>query len=308
MPASGFFDTGNISVFPSTYRIVDAAGRYTSESNFANILRALSDTKDDGFVVDFTGSSISSPGTLKFVIYGYYFEIRNFTPTSHKNRTFYINVKNGYLVNVNNDSTTLDSTTDGFLGLTFNTKSGDNIKSLKVTDGNGNIINRGFITGLSDSSTGNWMDISKFSGIKIIESGANKGKIDATSIDFSTLSRYTYLINVITEGATKLGSWGSNTFTPYKVGSNTANAAQPIYFETGIPKELTVNSGANNKPVYLNSGKITPINATVGGKGLSREEMYISNGTFTKGNKITISTSIPSGTGENGDLWFVIGG
>ena len=153
--ANFFHGTGNSDVFPSTYRTERITGRYTSELNFVNIIKSLSNV--ESFVIDYNNN------TLKIIIGGYYFELRSLTNLG-VNLYAGIKVINGYLHSFESVTTTMDN--GGFFkGLALNnggTPDGSTV-SLQITDGEGKIINKGFIKELVDSK-GNWLDIKKFFG------------------------------------------------------------------------------------------------------------------------------------------------
>ena len=327
------FNSNNIKVFPSAYRTYNPGGKYTSEQNITNMIKALADK--DSFVVDFINTSVTLPyrGILKVVVDGYYFEISDFELSG--NQYLSIRVENGYLVDYSNATTTLD--TGGiFTGLDHSTSSG----MLQVCK-DGKIINKGFIRELIDSE-GNWIDLSN---ITIVNN-----KIDPKSINFD---KFVYIANLLSQYATLLGTSENGAFKGYSVGTG---GKKLIYFNNGMPEESTSTVGSATNPVYLNAGTITASNTTVGssatnaiqpvflssgtitasshtagsasrpvyvdsgiikpitqsitGSGAVKNFINLSSGTISKGNSVTISNRAPtsSDTGTHGDLWFVIGG
>ena len=284
-----FFTTKDSSVFPSTYRIVDNGGKYTSERNLTNILKAISSS--DSFVVGY--ENVDGVNILKFVINGYYFEIKNITLQS--NLYVGITVKNDYLVSSIDESPDLDVDSK-FTGCYYDFGTAPT-GCLQITNAAGELINLGYISPLTDAD-GNWIDISNLVF-------TDNGKIDASSIDFSTLVKWTEALNLMAGGALALYKEnGSGNYVTIGAGSGT----KLIYFANGVPVESNSSIGGTDTPVYLNSGTITKIGISAGGVGLVRNEAIVTSGKITNGNKITISTSAPTGAGSTGDLWYVIGG
>ena len=332
--AKNFFITKNASVFPSTYRIANAAGRYTSEQNFTNLVKSLS--KKDSFVVSWLNN------VLKVVIDGYYFEIKEYSKQSSGPLSIGTNKVNDYLMNVESGGTQLDEGSL-FKGCYYDSTKPSSGSYLQVLDADGNIINQGYIDALCDSN-GNWINISNL----VI---TDDGKIDVSSIDFSTLTEYLYIAKFIAEGATKLvyqdGSGvsagnsgnrliyfdngyvkdsdediGTNVRPVYVSGGVITQTAYQLkstveggsinklayYSGTNTIDDYTSTIGSGTKPMYLDNGVPKASSSTVGSKGLISQNVYLNSGVLTAGQKITISKSTPSGTAGEGDLWFVIGG
>jgi len=242
-----YFSSGNVKVFPSSYRTQYASGKFTSEENLTSIVKALAGK--DSFVVGFTPTGGSTAkGVLKVVIDGYYFEITDFEVSGTK--TLYIRKDAGYLVNFGDATRNLDATA-GFTGISDTAGTSGEYYSLQVCK-DSRIINLGYIDALCDSD-GNWIDISNL----II---TNDGKIDPSSIDFNSIQNYIYVAKFIAEGATQLGEWSSGTFSPYNKGGYNGGVTTTIKFANGVPTESI---------------------------------------------KITYSTNQPSGTANNGDIWFI---
>lgn len=304
---SDFYSSGNVRVFPSAYRGINAsaAGKFTSEWNITNILKAIS--TDDSFVVDFSGTA-STAGTLKVVIGGYYFEVDNLKMPSSGDLWLGIHVPNtNYLSNYDDNSTKLDDN-NYFTGLAYFSSEPAKDKTLfprvKVWDGaTAKLCSTGYIKALTDP-LGNWFNISTLL--------TPNGYIDGTKIDFTTITGY---LDIIVRGAIKIVDTNG-------VGRSAGNSGDTlIYFDNGELKESKKNIGGVLKPVYVSTGKITELSGTAGkigtasGTNIVSREVYVNSGTITEGNATTISMSAPSGAtngdgtaAKNGDLWFVIGG
>lgn len=68
-----FYPSSNVAVFPSAYRQFNRSGKFTSEQNFTNMIKALAGK--DSFVVDII--TRDNEDYLAVVIDGYYFEIKD---------------------------------------------------------------------------------------------------------------------------------------------------------------------------------------------------------------------------------------
>ena len=141
-----YFNSTDVGVFPSAYRSSYSAGKFTSELNMTNMIKALA--QRPSFVVGMTST------TLKIVVGGYYFEIANFQVSSHQNTDVEINVIGGYLMSVDDGDTTLDES-DLFEGLKYTDNvSGDPVSTdtkLSITR-NGELVNQGYISNLVDEN------------------------------------------------------------------------------------------------------------------------------------------------------------
>lgn len=277
-----YFLSNNVRVFPSTYRTVNASGKFTSETNFTNMIKALAGK--DSFVVD-----LDADNTLKVVVKGYYFEIKGFSP-NQPNVWLRINVDNGYLMSLGGSSQLDDAS--NFLGIESNS-----FGDLQVTDENGRLINKGYIDELCDEK-GNWYDLDQVFDVTYDNTGKQIIKLKPGVLSFE---KATYINNFIAQYATAL--YDSEGKKRLSVG----NSSKFVYFDNGIPKVSNATIGSNRVPIWLSNGELKRFNGNLGSRGMESQSTYIKNGELTAGQKITISTSDPGNTsGTKGDLWFVI--
>ena len=281
-----FYHSSNVAVFPSAYRQFNRSGKFTSEQNFTNMIKALAGK--DSFVVDII--TRNNEDYLAVVIDGYYFEIKDNWQSLPQSLVLYIRVDNGYLVKVDDGTTILDSGSN-FVALSTKEISGHTAKLEVVRDGK--LVNKGYISDLCDSKTGNWINLSSIFNYN----NDNTYSINPAAIK---LLEKTYIENLIAQYATKLVKKEGNEWKDLTVGTN----GQLIKFENGVPVAQNVNIGATNKPVYVSNGTIQPISDNIGKRGLVSQGIYVNSGTLTVGQQITVSTALPSGNGTNGDLWF----
>ena len=273
-----YFLSNNVRVFPSTYRTVNASGKFTSETNFTNMIKALAGK--DSFVVDL------EVNTLKVVVKGYYFEIDNFT--GGPNIWLRVNVNNGYLMSLGGSSQLDDAS--NFLGIESNS-SGD----LQVTNGDGKLINKGYIPELCDED-GNWFDLRNI----FIKNNNGDIIINPTALKFDNP---TYIENLVAQYATAL--YDSEGKKKISEGSN----IKFTYFNNGVPVAHSGVLGSSTKPIFINNnGEFAASTSTVGAPGMDSNTIYLNKGTLTAGRRIKIDTNppTPSSTDKAGDLWFVI--
>ena len=167
-----YYKSTDVLAFPTTYRIYNVGGKYTSELNITNMLKAFIAGKS--FVIDESKApSGYTPTSLKVVINGYYFEIAfSAFPESKVPANLYLGIKvdaSGYLVNIGDSSVNLDVNSD-FTALAGNINSAPSgcTSTLKVTDNSGNLVNTSYIPSIADEN-GNWYDFSKLINIFIID-------------------------------------------------------------------------------------------------------------------------------------------
>ena len=110
-----YYKSTDVLAFPTTYRIYNVGGKYTSELNITNMLKAFIAGKS--FVIDESKApSGYTPTSLKVVINGYYFEIAfSAFPDGKVPANLYLGIKvdaSGYLVNIGDSSVNLDVNSD----------------------------------------------------------------------------------------------------------------------------------------------------------------------------------------------------
>lgn len=237
--ASGYYNSTKVVSFPVTYRTQTAGGKYTSEVNITNLLKTF--IKNKSFVASYDN------GMLKVVINGYYFEYKISQLLEHQNLYLYIRVINGYLVNIDDGSVNLDS--DGkFKGLAYCDGGtlppvGSDIFTLKVTDGEGNLINTGFIPTITDEN-GNWYDFSKLINIFIVDN--NDVYIDPHYIKDIAVTFNNFTVGAAKKLVDNAGNGISKGKIGVTVGSNIEE--QWIYFNNGIPKNGNKITISNSTP------------------------------------------------------------
>ena len=165
-----YYKSTDVLAFPTTYRIYNVGGKYTSELNITNMLKAF--IKNKSFVIDETGTT-PSPTSLKVVINGYYFEIA-FSAFSGNRvpANLYLGIRvdpSGYLVNIEDGSVNLDISSN-FTALAGNINSAPTgcTSTLQITDSSGKLVNTSFIPSIADEN-GNWYDFKKLINILIID-------------------------------------------------------------------------------------------------------------------------------------------
>lgn len=296
-----FYPSSNVAVFPSAYRQFNRSGKFTSEQNFTNMIKALAGK--DSFVVDLIERN--NEDYLAVVIDGYYFEIKDNWQSLPQSLVLYIRVDNGYLVKVDDGTTTLDSGSN-FVALAHGSASGYTAELEVVRDGK--LVNKGYIPDLCDSKTGNWINLSSIFNYN--NDDDNTYSINPTAIK---LLEKTYIENLIAQYATKLVKKEGNEWKDLNVGTTNG---QLIKFENGVPVVQSGNIGdtpQNTWHIKVENGVIKNSNASVGflnnaGSGdITYMGMYLNNGIFAPGQKVTISINEPSTSttgNKNGDLWF----
>ena len=234
-----YYKSTDVLAFPTTYRIYNVGGKYTSELNITNMLKAFIAGKS--FVIDESKAPSSyTPTSLKVVINGYYFEIAfSAFPESKVPANLYLGIKvdaSGYLVNIGDSSVNLDVNSD-FTALAGNINSAPSgcTSTLKVTDNSGNLVNTSYIPSIADEN-GNWYDFSKLIKLIIIKDG--KAYIDPTYIDKS-IAAYFPLFTVgaaekLVYNVTVNPTTGAVSSTPYNIGGKGLTQTY-VYFSGGKP-------------------------------------------------------------------------
>ncbi len=237
-----YFNSTYVTAFPTTYRIYNAGGKYTSELNITNMLKSFIQNKS--FVID------KSDSILKVVINGYYFEI-SYSAFDQGNVPAYlylgIRVENGYLVSNVDGSVNLDVGSE-FTGLKYRINSAPTgcSHTLQVTGENGELVNTSFIPSIADPSTGNWYDFSKLIKLIII------GDDDNAYIDPRFIRQgIAVTFNDFTVGAAKrlVNDNGSNV----NLGRKGIEQIY-VYFSGGKPVAGNRTTIANRIPTSTDSG------------------------------------------------------
>ena len=263
-----YLTTNSVSVFPTTYRTKIMNGKYTSEENFVNILNSITDI--NSYVISF------EDGVLKMVIHGYYFEVL-INKTS--NMSFGIVVESGdsksnALVRYDNMAATDLDENNNFMGLYYSTSGvpskdvgSNSLYTLKVTDNDGNVINK-----------------LKFSAdsVQYNDSMTISQAVDTKQDNLSTgdgIEIRENRISVKPENFRQLTSLRSK-------GSNPAGQKIVYFNSSGEAVESQSNVGTNWNGEYA-------------------QNTYLKGGVITGGQKIYASTESPNNSvGEIGDIWF----
>lgn len=281
-----YYNSSNVSVFPSAYRKVDTKGKYTSEYNFVNIINSIIDV--DSYVLS-TDTTLANDHILRVVIHGYYFEIENFIKPTNKALYLAIRVENNTsnaLVNFNNGSAAEDTALDQgseFTGLYTgdtepNTAAGEGytIYTLQVCDFNGNLNN----VRLSTDSI--FFDNDKDSDLTGKINEKQNKLTTGNGLSLSNDSTIKIIDNYNRTLASAVGGEGSST--------------QPVYVNSS--GQFTALSGASGA---------TQTNESYGGISYKyTQAALITSGTLQQtGTSFYASTgNPPSGVGRNGDFWF----
>lgn len=259
-----YLQSNQIRVFPSAYRVYTGAGKFTSERNITNLIKALADK--DSFVVGEVKDN-----RFAVVVKGYYFDWPLSFNNGKTNLRVNINIVNDYLVNVSDSSTTLDVGTN-FTGLQYDTSDHSSDSNWLQVILNNELVNTGYINGLIDPKTGKWIDLTK---VFNFSEGNITIKNEAINFDMDSI------LNTIAIASTKLVN--ATTLLDYNVGADTASALQPIYFKNGIPMALSKASGSATQGIYADAGVLKPMTYTLKAKveagGASSRLAYYANTT-----------------------------
>lgn len=264
------FNSSDIEVFPSTFRVSNPNGKFTSEKNFVNILNSLADYNGDGYVLNY------SNGILEVVIHGYYFKAN----IGQSMNTLYLSILvedySGCLVDYTTKSpNTLDKNNE-FTGLWYtNTKptqpvdSGYTRYTLLAIEG-GKVVNM-FRMSADHVLYGNDKSVKEVLDSK----QGNLTAVYPIEIDGSNTIKFDTAQHLYPKFS-DLGTAGSDT--------------QPVKFVNGKPIAISGNAG------YFN---------TASGNTRSSRSTILVDGKITGGQTIYASTESPSNSlGSNGDLWF----
>ena len=280
-----YFESTQVQVFPSVYRTYNPSGKFTNETNFANIVKSIVDR--DSYVVGYDNN------ILRLVIFGYYFAITNAgNPLSANGpkwaaiRVEQDSLANCYnLVNYNSSSPSLDSETY-FRGLVFGTEG----TPPSGPQPNGTIIH----------------------SVDLVKNGKlNTRKISSDSVYFSS--------NLETSVTDKINSKQDS----FKVDNNRdlefKTKSDGLYLQFNDTMwnrldKLTAMRGIDNRAAKLNyfndSGILTPSTTDIGhtfltnGNKASTQSVYVDDGFILGGTTIYYSTTTPSGSANSGDIWI----
>lgn len=283
------FDRDNVELFPSAYRTYKPKGKFTSEKNFTNIIKSIVDSEAngdncDGYVVGYNDID----NMLEVIIHGYYFNVK-LSLSSNLWLGIKLATSSNRLApfNSENANTELDSDTS-FLGLVFINQSttpeiikeeGYSCYLLKVTDQNGNLINK-----------------QKFVSDSIYYK--KSGKDQRLLTDELDSKQYKLIAG---EGIAEI--------------TNSQVSANKISLNDDTLRKLNSMSGGkgnSHQPVYVNAtGEVQPLSENIGRMNVTQNSVeytsIILDGSTGLKEGITIyaSPNTPSNsTGNNGDIWF----
>ena len=275
----GYIQSTNVQVFPSTYRITDPRGKFTSEQNFVNILNSLVDykTSEPGYVLSWDS------GLLKVVIHGYYFEITT-AKEQYSNlwASIIVEDKTGCLVSYSDSSINLDVGTE-FHGISLDAS------------------NPGTSTKAPEGCT--------LYSLQVLSAGeiVNRARLSSESVRYKETD--TSVGNKIDEKQNIITAYSPLTLTAdskLTFDDHTGNHGEYVKY-----KEQT-SKGSEYKHIYTNSnGEIVASSSSVGKKGSTEsgvtksQGVYMVDGSITAGQTFYASTNNPtSSDGEIGDFWF----
>ena len=264
------FSSNDVNVFPSMWRQFKPQSKFTNEENFTNILKSVTDK--DSYIVDYNN------GTLKCVIYGYYFEINNFN--LEPDYTLYIVVdQNGTLINpIQGTPHTMDSNGECLFITSSEPQlpTGATLHELDITDSNSQILTKSLTKVNSNSVYFADLDSQSLTS-KIDEKQDNLTSGRFIEIDSSeNISVVNNTLNSLYDGSTYLSKGGDGKTLVY------FGNGQALESSTSVGQEWTQGQNeSHEQTIILKDGKITG------------------------GITIYASTEQPSDViGSPGDIWF----
>ena len=288
MAVTNYYPSTAVTVFPSVYRSFNPSGKFTNETNFANIVKSI--VNKDSYIVGYDGN------TLRLVIFGYYFAVQvgsGFNNKTSSSPTWAsIRLENDLedrcynLVSYEGGTpSTLDTDPGGsgttlFTGLKFGTGSaptGTLIKSLDIW--NGDSLNTARIS--SDSVY--YSNNSDLTLTNVLGTKQEKFDLDSNGgLEWKTNSSGKHL-KITDSQLAKL-----NGLNASGVNHSITNPQLITFDSTGILKNNTSNVGhgydTNN----------------------TTQSIYLSNGVLMGGVSINYSQVAPtaSNPGTEGDIWI----
>lgn len=263
-----------VKVFPSTYRVSELSGKYTSEKNFVNIINSFVDYNSTaaGYTLSYDNN------VIKFILHGYYFEVNLDKTYTNLWATIAVETSSGCLVNCSSGSIELD-VASLFTGLNLS----EAATSISITG-----CNTYSLQLLSDGNL------------------VNKGKLSSDSVRYKATNDLLSDILDNKQGTIEAKTPLTLTNNQLTFDTHTGNHGTYLKYE----EQRSV--GASNIPVYTNdSGELVASTSTLGTKGetsgtlVRSQAMIIQNGTLTGGQSIWASTNSPTASdGQVGDLWL----
>lgn len=273
------YRSDRVSVFPSTYRVVHPEGKFTNETNFANIIKSIVDKQN--YVVSYKSN------ILRLVIGGYYFRIEGVTILP-KWAAIIVEqdlVGRGYnLVNYFDQSTTLDDE-DYFKGIEL---------------GDGDMPTSGAISG----------GYYRYSMPLMINGKLNSARFSSNSIYWNNNTDRTLTDEVNSKQGTLKAGPGIEFYT------DTSDDTEYVKIVDKYRTSLdSLNGGSITDPqlIYFNNqGILGDVDVSVGkgftsnssGKG-TVQLVHLNHGRIKGNITINYSTNAPgTAAGQNGDIWI----
>lgn len=292
-----YYYSKNVNVFPTVFRTYTSAGKFTNETNFANIVKSIVDR--DSYVVRYESN------VLEVVIFGYYFKIEGITTLP-----YWLAIKvasdtpsRGYnLVNYGDSSTTLDTSTEdnsSFQGLESGSTADGMPTNGEVSAG---VIRR--VLQIRDSN--GKINYARLSTDSIYYPMGPEGSAHTTVKQVLTEVLDNKQEKLTTHNGLKIKRNDNNELS---VGLTDANYNKLLSLATPLPNGASWGSNRGAKMSYFDdSGQLTlsSSNAGTAFNGEYFQNVWMSKGVITGGNRVYCNVSAPptSGSYSNGDIWI----
>ncbi len=275
-------DSNKVSVFPSVYRTFNPSGKFTNETNFANIVKSIVDK--NSYVVSY------SDEILRLVIFGYYFVIEDVTSLPlwaaiHVEEDTLARCFN--LVNFVDNSTTLDDTaTNTFRGLYFGTTGTP--PSGEVSPGSGVFAH----------------------SLMIRENGRlNTTRLSSDSVYYTDPGGSDYGVTITDKINSKEDRIEAGTGIKKYIDNNIKyfGIADAEYARIEGLKNLVGTDNRAAKLSYFDDSGIlrtSTVDRGVGFDGQVSQSVYVREGYITPGIRIFYNTTEPNVSGQEGDIWI----
>lgn len=279
-----FFNSDNVHMFPSAYRI-KGTSKYTSEENISNILNSVVDV--DSYVLS-TKNDLANSQPLRFVLHGYYFEIQGFSLTNYQNFYVAIRVEQGADAIITYDTGSPHDLDVGneFLGLMYSTS-----QINPPTDPD----NKYKYYTLQISSNGELVNQVRISSDSVFYNTGTEKKTVTDMLDSKqdTLKAGNG-INIVSDNTISLTD-PYNTAVNSIASKTVGTTSKPVYVDNGVVKAITGNSGTTQKSAGSGTSAYTYVQAALVSSGALQ----------STGVQLFASENSPDNSvGRNGDFWF----
>lgn len=291
--------SGNVRVFPSTYRTDYPNGKFTSENNFVNIINSLTDNgkqiglPTDGYVIDY----VQDKQLFKFVIHGYYFEVENLIsgvssiPSTGLFAHIRVNTNSNSLVNYDDSTPALD-VSNQFTGVYFDdrststSKQGTTVYTLLLAENKGGLISiPNKVRFVTDS----------------VEYVSDINSVEHSLTDELDIKQYKLTAG---NGIKKIENFQSKT--------NTVELTDDVWNAVSSISGDKTNVGSSKNFVYVSGGKVVKTDASVGSLGatsggvISSTSMIMTGGEMKNGVTVYAASRAPMDTDKAniGDIWL----